>query len=103
VPDKFEYHPYLWQAGVMLDLESLGGDFSFAGDINERGQVVGGSQNTLTAERRAFLWEKGVVTDLGSLGGVDPDATAMEINERGQIVGFSSTASGEIHAALWTK
>jgi probable HAF family extracellular repeat protein len=54
----------------------------------------------------AFLWEDGEMTDLGTLS-ISPVggnlSTALGINNRGQVVGVSSTASGEIHAVLWTK
>ncbi len=40
------------------------------------------------------------ITDLGTLGGASADARA--INDAGQVVGASATASGDIHAFLWT-
>jgi probable HAF family extracellular repeat protein len=40
------------------------------------------------------------ITDLGTLGGASADARA--INDTGQVVGASATASGEVHAFLWT-
>jgi probable HAF family extracellular repeat protein len=42
------------------------------------------------------------MTDLGTLpGGIQ--SVAFSINGSGQVVGHSWTASGEIHAVLWSK
>ena len=89
---------FLWQNGVMTDLGTLGGSFSFAKGINDKGQVVGGSK-TDTGEYHAFLWQNGVMTDLGTLGG--SYSYANGINENGQVVGESETGTGEYHAFLW--
>src|SRR5215211_5122081 len=60
---------FLWDDGVLTDLGTLGGDSSWAGGLNDAGQVVGYSRvapgSTATD---AFLWENGVMTGLG-LGG----------------------------------
>lgn len=93
-------HAFIWYKGVMKDLGSLGGDFTLPEDINEKGQIVGGS-TTAAGEHHAFLWERGIMTDLGTLPG-GSHSTAIDINERGQIVGQSD--DGIISAAvLWQK
>ncbi len=42
------------------------------------------------------------MTDLGTLPG-GSISHALDINSRGQVVGVSSTASGEVHAVLWSR
>jgi len=49
----------------------------------------------------AYLWDRGTLTTLGDLGG--DEATVFGMNARGWIVGQSATASGELHAVLWTR
>ncbi|TLZ91426.1 MAG: PKD domain-containing protein [Methanobacteriota archaeon] len=83
----------LWENGTMTDLGSLGGGTAFANDVNEAGQIVGGTADA-SGYQRAFLWENGVMTDLG----VQPDGSALAINDNGQIVG---TMNGERQGFLW--
>jgi probable HAF family extracellular repeat protein len=88
----------------MRDLGSFGGPNSEAKAVNDRGQVVGGSDTTLSCSscnpiRHAFVWENGKLTDLGTLGG---SSEAVAINARGWIIGWSETTSGAVHAVLWT-
>jgi len=82
----------------MIDLGTLGGTYSVANAINERGQVVGIS-GTAAGRFHAFMWQDGVMTDLGTLGG--PDSHASAINERGQVIGAAYNASAQEHAFLW--
>lgn len=107
-------HGYVWQNGVMYDLGSLAGPagFSNANDNNNRGLIVGSSDDSLTfpIETHAFATcrpcfgpsltpQQGQVVvaaqpvpvcplwDLGTLGG--PWASAFGTNEGGNIVGES--------------
>jgi probable HAF family extracellular repeat protein len=88
-----EEHAFLWENGVMRDLDTPG-NHSTAHDINERGQVVGGRY---LGTYRATMWHNGTVTDLGTLGG---QSEAMGISPSGFVVGTSYVVS-EPHAFLW--
>ena len=84
---------------LMMDLDPLDG-WSWAKDINELGQIVGG-RTSEDGNIHAFLWtrEEGM-QDLGTLGGIS--SWAWAINDEGYIVGSSATAAEEQHAFLWT-
>lgn len=108
VPDPFgplgtQNRIFLWQNGVMEDLNTLGGpDAGFldlVGDveINERGQVAACSYTNSTANPVTgtptldpFLWQHGEMRDLGTLGGTS--GCAVSLNNRGQVVGYSNLA-----------
>jgi len=62
---------------VIRDLGTLGRSFisSEAVDINDRGQIVGGSGTGSLG--RAFIWEAGTMTPLGTLGGLESSARAI--------------------------
>jgi probable HAF family extracellular repeat protein len=80
---------------TVIDLGTLGGTFSEAVGINNRGAVSGYS--TLPGDSVVhgfFLGRKGVMTDLGTLGG--PNSFAPEEwppNERGEVAGLSDTSA----------
>ena len=81
------------------DLGTLGGNFSFAFAINDRGQVVG--QAGTADEFHAFRTSPNApidpaTDDLGTLGG--DSSGASDINEQGQVVGAADTADGSTHA-----
>lgn len=91
----------LWDRdGEIVDLGTLGGNFSFPNAMNNSGQVVGIALNGVPdsysflgagTETRAFIWQDGFMRDLGTLGG--PDSWADTINGRGEVVGWAYTNS----------
>jgi len=89
------YHTFLYEDGIMQDLGTLGGD-SFAYDINEKGQVVGGHRShLLESSNSAYIYTDGEMFDLTSLlSASDQESwvlkTAYSINDAGQIVGWGS-------------
>jgi probable HAF family extracellular repeat protein len=78
--------------GTMVDLGNLGGDFNYAFDINDTGQIVGGAGH-------AFLRNPGgSMQDLGTLGGTSSEARG--INNLGMIVGMARNAAAANHAFI---
>jgi probable HAF family extracellular repeat protein len=99
---------YLWRVGRQpVELRPPGAYKSQALEINERGSVLVVSVNELGFEQ-LFLWRRGRLTDLGNLGGrtgyVYPlrAQAADQLNEHDQVAASSETASGEVHAFLWS-
>jgi len=94
--DSAATHAFLWTAGRMQDLGTLGGRLSVATGVNDNGQVVGWSTNA-RGETRGFLWsESGGMADLGAVSaGWFSDQPS--INGNGQIIGETSTG-----AFVWT-
>jgi probable HAF family extracellular repeat protein len=115
-PDGHILHAFKWKDGVLTDLGTLpGGYSSTAYWVNERGLIMGDSQNgfidpiTGVPEAIAVLWGKdGEIIDLGTLGGSFSFGNAM--NNRGQVVGIAENAvpdpysyllGTETHAFVW--
>jgi probable HAF family extracellular repeat protein len=78
----------------VVELGTLGGESSYATAMNDRGEVIGGSQ-TADGTYHGFRWRRGIMTDLGPV-------TPLDINNRGQIVGYRNTDSGS-RAFLWAR
>ena len=95
-------HAFQWENGKMIDLGTLPGyNGSTAYDINDSGQAVGYSSNSLTQQEHATLWSNGQITDLGTLGG--NKSAAVAINNKGQVAGFGTTTGngGLAHGFIW--
>jgi probable HAF family extracellular repeat protein len=97
------YRAYLWSAGRMIDLGTLGGEAATATGLNNLGEVVGIS---VTADGRShvFEWSGGVLKDLNARppGTLHvPVINALNaINDYGQAVGIV-TVKREMHAMLY--
>jgi probable HAF family extracellular repeat protein len=85
-------HAFLYSAGTMIDLGTLGGPSSAAQVINSLGQVAGTADTT--NESHAFFY-KGTMSDIGTLGG--NSSSVNGINDSGQVVG-DSTLAGDLHS-----
>ena len=87
----------------MRDLGTLGGTYSFAEALNDKGEVIGGANTADDQAFHAFLWKRGTMTDLGTVAG-DGCSFALSINSKGQVVGQSFECfGGAAHAFLWEK
>jgi len=81
---------------TVVDLGTLGGQYSYAIAINAAGQIVGNSDAGPNVGEHAFLYSNGVMKDLGTLGGI---SEAWAIDSSGVVVGDSAVSpSGDIHA-----
>ena len=82
------------QRYIVIDVGTLGGTFSQAYGINNKGTVVGFATVAGDVALHAFVWRKGVMTDLGTLAPTDtvPASGAYSINDNDEVVGFSETS-----------
>jgi probable HAF family extracellular repeat protein len=94
-------HAFIWQDGVMADLDPQHGNAAWA--INNAGQVVGTAG--FHTSSGAFIWQDGVLTDLNTLipegSGLFLDV-AQAINDAGQILVRALDANRHYHAVLLT-
>src|SRR5271165_5122693 len=93
-PDCYVSHAFAWRGNTLKDLGTLpGGNYSFAGTINQFGQISGVSENDKTdpvtgnPEYHAVLWQNDKILDLGTLGGAL--SIAFALNYFGQVTGMS--------------
>ncbi len=94
--------PFLWRQGKMIDLGTLGGTSGCSIALNNRGEVVGYSDNAGDVFIRPFLWDNGVLRDLGTLGG--GWGFANSINDAGDVGGAAAIPGDAAHHAFfWNK
>jgi probable HAF family extracellular repeat protein len=94
-PDCYILHAFKWKNGVLTDLGTLPGGYSSAAYwVNEKGLIMGGSENgfvdpiTGLPEQVAVVWRlDGEIIDLGTLGGSFSFPNAM--NNRGEVIGLA--------------
>jgi probable HAF family extracellular repeat protein len=74
----------------VIDLGTLGGNSSFALDVNIKRQVTGNARTgTTTLPLLAYLWDDGVITNIGVLPGSNNFSRGYGINDLEIIVGES--------------
>jgi probable HAF family extracellular repeat protein len=81
-------HAFVDKGQGLTDLGTLGGNFSEGRGINNRGEIVGGSNLTANGPLHLFLFDHGALHDLGTLKGKSTEGSA--INDRGQIIGSAA-------------
>jgi probable HAF family extracellular repeat protein len=70
----------------IIDLGTLGGEFSIAFDTDNTGRVTG-SAGLAGGNHHAFFWDRGKMTDLGTLGGLDSGAGGKAGRREFSVVG----------------
>lgn len=94
---------YLYSNGSLTNLGSLGGGNTNAADINNLGQIAGGTY-TAAGQQAAFLYAGGTMTNIGRLDG-SRITIPTAINDAGTIVGYSFDANentGYKYASIYT-
>ncbi len=95
-------HAFSWKEGVVTELPSLGGKFTYAGAINASGVIAGGSRRIRYPSTHAVKWVNGVLIDLGGLGYTDLGGDgALAINDAGWVAGFCTVANLQVHGCVW--
>ena len=94
---------FIWdKKNGMKDLGGFGGTCTLASDINNRGQIVGGSALPGDSIFHPFVWDAETgMTTLGTPDGGYGGAGAL--NENGDVVGSAADNSSVVHALLWRK
>jgi probable HAF family extracellular repeat protein len=88
---------------TITDLGTLGGSFSAAGSVNNRGAASGITTLRGDTVIRGFLWTGGSLIDLGALP-AGPNNVGQNVNEKLQITGAADGAASraDSNATCWT-
>lgn len=92
-PDTGRIEAFRQQHGTRTMLGTLGGSFSIARDLNDHGEVVGGSLTEGDENFHGFLYRDNRLHDLNEF--LDPSGgweliQALGINNHGEIIGIGS-------------
>lgn len=90
---------FIWdKTSGMQDIGGFGGTCTVAYDLNNRGRVVGASNNSGDATNLAFVWDRATgITELPTAGA----GGAFAVNDAGEIVGYGYSPEGQYGAILW--
>jgi len=92
-PGTGRIEAFLEENGQRTSLGTLGGSFSIARGINNRGEVVGGSLTTGDENFHGFVYRNNQLHDLNAM--LEPGTgwelvQALAINNRGEILGLGA-------------
>ncbi len=85
---------FVYTAGTLQTIDTLGGSNSFAVAMNNGGDIAG-SADLASGVRHAILFD-GTIHDLGSLG--SGDSHAMGLNSHNDVVGWSEVVPGSMRS-----
>ena len=84
---------------TVVDVGTLGGTFSAAFGLNERGWAAGVANLAGDQQTHAFLDRNGKLTDLGTLGGLNSDVEFTPFRADSTLTGDSETAESDPNGA----
>jgi probable HAF family extracellular repeat protein len=85
-------YAFLYAAGMVTNLGTLGGSQSLGNGINNSGQLTGGSRIVGDVAQHAYVYSAGKMTDLGTLPN-GSNSVGYAINNSGQVTGSADTAT----------
>ena len=95
---------FIWQDGIMNNIELPMGPSAQASSVNDRGQVTGWMGLGFHIDSHAFIWDNGKVTDLGVIPG-GFTAQGMAINNLGEVAVRGRMLNGNdeviVRSFLW--
>jgi len=102
-PETGRAEAFLDESGNRTSLGTLGGSFSIARDINNQGEIVGGSLTPGDVSFHGFLYRNQRIYDLNQLLTQSSEEweliQAVGINNKGEILGIGAH-DGEDHIVL---
>jgi len=94
---------FIWEKGVINDLNTLWNPYSDAVDINDSGQIVGFSYGMANMNAVLWDWKESTVTFLTSPTDPEISGVATGINNHVQVVGHIIESTTGQYPFLWEK